>query len=264
MNIKNDFEKEYTLNITKIRDVDTPLKSYNAAGFDFYIPKDLHITDFTKNYEIYDNNFIEAIKDDNLSFSTSEFILTDDSIYISIRFALNKNGKFAYKIGKSSDGYPFNNQAEIISWIESPSTKVAAITILPYGKVLIPSGIKVNLPSNVFLKAENKSGISSKRGLIFGASTIDSDYQGEIHLSLLNPTNIPVKIIAGEKIIQYIPMFSPNMKKVNVIENEKELYENANISLRGENGFGSTDIISDNTNIINEIKRGKGRPPKNK
>lgn len=36
-------------------------------------------------------------------------------------------------------------------------------------KILIPSGIHVNLPDQVFLVAENKSGIASKRGLTVGA-----------------------------------------------------------------------------------------------
>lgn len=55
---------------------------------------------------------------------------------------------------------------EIIKWLSEKTTIISKIEILPNSKVLIPSGIHVNLPENIFLKAENKSGIASKRGLI--------------------------------------------------------------------------------------------------
>lgn len=263
--------EEYTLNILKVRDVNTPSKSYDAAGFDFFVPQDLHITDFTKNYEIYKNNYIEPKDENGLVFSSTKFVLTDDSIFIEVQFAVNDNGQALYKLGKSSDGYPFKNGAEVIAWVESPSTRVAAMTVMPGGKVLIPSGIKANLPKNVFLKAENKSGISSKRGLIFGASVVDSDYQGEIHISLINPTDTPAKIIAGEKIIQFIPCFSPIMKNVMKYDNEEKLFADTE-SKRGSDGFGSTDTykygedptqssINTETNTTQKtVKAGRGRP----
>ena len=77
-------------------------------GFDFYIPTNLHITDFTKNAEIYENNFINPETEKDYVFSNSKFILTDDSIYIEVQFALAADKQsFVYKLGKSSDGYPF-------------------------------------------------------------------------------------------------------------------------------------------------------------
>ena len=58
---------------------------------------------------------------------------------------------------------------EIMQWLTEKTTVIEKIEILPMSKVLIPSGIHVNLPENIFLKAENKSGIASKRSLIVGA-----------------------------------------------------------------------------------------------
>ena len=246
-------------------------------GFDFYIPTNLHITDFTKNAEIYENNFINPETEKDYVFSNSKFILTDDSIYIEVQFALAADKQsFVYKLGKSSDGYPFKSVAEVTSWVESPSTRIAAIEILPGGKVLIPSGIKANLPHGVDLKAEKKSGISSTRGLIFGASVDDEDYQGEIHICLINPTKSSAKIVAGEKIIQFLPCFSPNMNEVNEFD-EVKLFENTK-SERGSDGFGSTDInrreadptqtfTNTETNMTGNTqevvtKSGRGRPKK--
>lgn len=268
-------EQEFTLDIVRVRDVNVPTKSYAAAGFDFYIPTSLHITDFTKNAEIYENKFINPEMEKDYVFSNSKFILTDDSIYIEVQFALAADKQsFVYKLGKSSAGYPFKSNAEVTSWVESPSTRVAAIEILPGGKVLIPSGIKANLPHGVYLKAENKSGISSKRGLIFGASVVDEDYQGEIHICLINPTNTSAKVIAGEKVIQFLPCFSPNMSSVNEYDNEETLFENTK-SERGSDGFGSTDVNKESGDPTNSftntetnttqnvsVKAGKGRPKK--
>ena len=265
-------EQEFKLKVVKVKEVDLPTKSYAAAGFDFYIPTNLHITDFTKNAEIYENKYILPEAEKDYVFSNSKFILTDDSIYIEVQFALAADKQsFVYKLGKSSAGYPFKNAAEVATWVESPSTRIAAIEILPGGKVLIPSGIKANLPHGVYLKAENKSGISSKRGLIFGASVVDEDYQGEIHICLINPTNTSAKIVAGEKIIQFLPCFSPNMNEVVEYDDEEKLFENTK-SERGSDGFGSTDTkinqdptksFSNTETNTTEVKHGPGRPKKN-
>lgn len=265
-------EQEFKLKVVKVKEVNLPTKSYAAAGFDFYIPTNLHITDFTKNAEIYENKYILPEAEKDYVFSNSKFILTDDSIYIEVQFALVADKQsFVYKLGKSSAGYPFKNAAEVATWVESPSTRIAAIEILPGGKVLIPSGIKANLPHGVYLKAENKSGISSKRGLIFGASVVDEDYQGEIHICLINPTNTSAKIVAGEKIIQFLPCFSPNMNEVVEFDDEEKLFENTK-SERGSDGFGSTDTkinqdptksFSNTETNTTEVKHGPGRPKKN-
>ena len=265
-------EQEFKLKVVKVKEVNLPTKSYAAAGFDFYIPTNLHITDFTKNAEIYENKYILPEAEKDYVFSNSKFILTDDSIYIEVQFALAADKQsFVYKLGKSSAGYPFKNAVEVATWVESPSTRIAAIEILPGGKVLIPSGIKANLPHGVYLKAENKSGISSKRGLIFGASVVDEDYQGEIHICLINPTNTSAKIVAGEKIIQFLPCFSPNMNEVVEYDDEEKLFENTK-SERGSDGFGSTDTkinqdptksFSNTETNTTEVKHGPGSPKKN-
>ena len=265
-------EQEFKLKVVKVKEVNLPTKSYAAAGFDFYIPTNLHITDFTKNAEIYENKYILPEAEKDYVFSNSKFILTDDSIYIEVQFALAADKQsFVYKLGKSSAGYPFKNAVEVATWVESPSTRIAAIEILPGGKVLIPSGIKANLPHGVYLKAENKSGISSKRGLIFGASVVDEDYQGEIHICLINPTNTSAKIVAGEKIIQFLPCFSPNMNEVVEYDDEEKLFENTK-SERGSDGFGSTDTkinqdptksFSNTETNTTEVQHGPGRPKKN-
>ena len=54
----------------------------------------------------------------------------------------------------------------------------------------IKSGIKVNVPQGYALIAFNKSGISTKLGLIVGACVIDSGYQGELSIHIINTSSI--------------------------------------------------------------------------
>ena len=111
------------------------------------------------------------------------------------------------------------------------------IWVRPHERVLIPAGIKVNIPSkNYALIAANKSGVACKFGLVYGAHIIDSDYQGEVFISLINTTNDGVLIGYGQKIIQVllIPVVVDEWEEVA----EGELY--ACVSERGDGALGST------------------------
>jgi len=123
--------------------------------------------------------------------------------------------------------------------------------IPPGGRVLIPSGIKVNVPTGYALIAFNKSGVASKTGLIVGACVVDEDYQGEVHLNMINTNQSSevfsdsgayaknsgwITINPGDKLTQFILV---PVNYANPIEVDLEnLYEET--SERGEGGFGST------------------------
>ena len=126
------------------------------------------------------------------------------------------------------------------------------LSVEPGGRVLIPSGIKVNVPSGYALIAFNKSGIASKTGMVVGACVVDEDYQGEVHINMIN-TNQPteqtdgtvyaaypgyVTITPGDKLVQFIlvPVNYANPEEVSL----EELY--SEVSERGEGGFGSTGL----------------------
>jgi dUTP pyrophosphatase len=108
-------------------------------------------------------------------------------------------------------------------------------TINPGEDILIDLGIKVSIPKDYCLIAFNKSGVAIK-GLSVGACVIDEDYQGPIHLHLFNVSKNPVKIMFGQKIIQFllIPVWHQDIEEVPI----HELYSEK--SERGSGGFGST------------------------
>lgn len=106
--------------------------------------------------------------------------------------------------------------------------------------ILIPSGIKVCIPDGYALVANNKSGIATKKRLIHGASVVDQDYQGQIHLHLINVGTEPVTINPGDKIIQFL-LEKQEYATVAEVSSEEELY-NGLVTERGAGGFGSTGV----------------------
>ena len=112
------------------------------------------------------------------------------------------------------------------------------ILVKPGHRILIPSGIKVNFDGDPkVLIAFNKSGVSVKKGLDILACVIDQDYQGEIHLSLVNTSDVEVVIFQNDKIAQFI-MLPVIYESIDIV-NEDELW--SKITERGIGGFGSTD-----------------------
>ena len=113
--------------------------------------------------------------------------------------------------------------------------------IIPAGEQInIPSGIKVNiLDKNTYLEANNKSGIASKYHLVAGACVVDADYQGEVHLNMLNVGNTDVEITSGMKIVQFIHKYyiHTDLEEISVDE-----YNSLKTSDRGDTGFGHSGI----------------------
>jgi len=109
----------------------------------------------------------------------------------------------------------------------------------PLKSILIPSGLKANIPENHVFIAYNKSGVATKKNLTVGACVVDEDYQGEIHIHLTNVGTAPVTLSPGDKIIQFLLM--PIIyTSVDMVDNEEALWE-GQVTERGTGGFGSTD-----------------------
>ena len=111
------------------------------------------------------------------------------------------------------------------------------IVVQPGCACFIKSGIHAKVPTNHALIAFNKSGVSLKKRLAVGACVVDADYQGEIHLHLINVGIADAYINPGDKVVQFIllPILSNSVK---VVEELADLYETE--TDRGTGGFGST------------------------
>ena len=111
-------------------------------------------------------------------------------------------------------------------------------TVKPGESVNIPSGIKVSLPNNTCFIAFNKSGIAAKYSLQVGASVVDENYAGEIHLNLINIGDQEVELKAGQKILQFV-LFNQEYHELREIKSEAP-WELKRYKERGDKGFGST------------------------
>jgi len=109
-----------------------------------------------------------------------------------------------------------------------------SITIEPLKRVLVPTGLHIELPEGYEAQIRPRSGLAVKHGigLINSPGTIDTDYRGEIKIILVNLSDQPFVLIPGERIAQ---MVVAKFERVDWVIADK-LGE----SERGEGGFGST------------------------
>ena len=116
--------------------------------------------------------------------------------------------------------------------------EILEITLSPHAQINIPSGIKVNIfDKDTFLLAQNKSGVATKYRLVVGACVVDADYQGEVHLNMINTSDEEVVLRSGQKIVQFIhlPYIKSEMEEIT-----NEQYDAIQVSDRGTGGFGKS------------------------
>lgn len=118
-----------------------------------------------------------------------------------------------------------------------------SIRIPAHGRVNIPSGVRSYISNNIALEAQNKSGIATKHGLVYGASTVDANYQGIIHISLINTTGKEIELPLGSKAVQFIPrIIDPSAIEVFDNMSIEDFYADFEFNNRGEGAFGSTGV----------------------
>ncbi|RKD28053.1 deoxyuridine 5'-triphosphate nucleotidohydrolase [Caminicella sporogenes] len=110
------------------------------------------------------------------------------------------------------------------------------IILSPFKRVLVPTGLYIELPSHLEAQVRARSGLAIKYGVtvINGIGTIDSDYRGEIRVPLINLGEKDFIINKGDRIAQLIIS--------EYVKVKWNLVEDLNHTDRGENGFGSTGI----------------------
>lgn len=107
--------------------------------------------------------------------------------------------------------------------------------LLEKGKIkLIPTGIKIALPSGYEAQIRPRSGLALKHGisLVNTPGTIDADYRGEIKVIMINFGEEDFPIKHGERIAQMV---------INKIEQvDLQVIETLEETNRGSGGFGHT------------------------
>lgn len=107
-------------------------------------------------------------------------------------------------------------------------------TIAPGERMLIPTGIAIELPPGFEAEIRPRSGLAIKYGitLVNSPGTIDADYRGEVGLLVINHGRDPFVVRRGERMAQMV--VHPVSRIAWQAKNELAA------TARGEGGFGHT------------------------
>ena len=110
------------------------------------------------------------------------------------------------------------------------------VVLQPMDRMLIPTGLFMELPIGYEAQVRPRSGLALKKGItcLNSPGTIDADYRGEVGVILANLSKEPFTVENGERIAQMV-----------IAKHERaELVEVAELSIteRGAGGFGSTGV----------------------
>lgn len=110
------------------------------------------------------------------------------------------------------------------------------VTLHPMERMLVPTGLYMELPPGYEAQTRARSGLAIKHGigLVNGIGTIDSDYRGELCIPLINWGSEDFVINDGDRIAQLV---IARYEKVEV-----ELTDSLEETERGEGGFGHTGV----------------------
>lgn len=108
------------------------------------------------------------------------------------------------------------------------------ILLRPHQRVLVPTGLRIELPIGYEAQVRPRSGLAIKKGIsvLNSPGTIDADYRGEIKVILINLSDQDFLIADGERIAQ---MVVAKHERV-----EWKLSKSLSSTDRGEGGFGHT------------------------
>jgi dUTP pyrophosphatase len=136
-------------------------------------------------------------------------------------------------INKSANPLPTYATADAAG-MDLRASLETAISLQPLERVLVPTGLFIELPSGYEAQIRPRSGLAIKQGLTLlnTPGTIDADYRGEIKIIMINLSNEPQAIAPGERIAQMIiaPFVQARLEAVELLTD----------TARGTGGFGHT------------------------
>lgn len=110
-------------------------------------------------------------------------------------------------------------------------------TVVPaHGRVLVPTGLFIAVPSGYEMMVRPRSGLALKKGItvLNTPGCVDADYRGQVGVILFNTTDEDFLVNRGDRIAQLV---LNKVEQINWVEVD-ELDETE----RGDGGFGSTKI----------------------
>jgi len=110
------------------------------------------------------------------------------------------------------------------------------ICVKPLQRVLIPTGLYIELPEGYEAQIRPRSGLALKNGItvLNSPGTIDADYRGEVKILLINLSDTDFIVKTGDRIAQMI-----------IAKHEQAEWVQAEIlneTTRGTGGYGHTGV----------------------
>ena len=138
-------------------------------------------------------------------------------------------------INKSENPLP-EYATEGSSGMDLRANNETALILKPLERVLVPTGLFLEIPLGFEAQIRPRSGLAVKKGLtcLNTPGTIDSDYRGEIKVLLINLSNEEQEINLGESIAHMV------FVKVDIAQ--LTLVHQLNDTVRAAGGFGHTGI----------------------
>jgi dUTP pyrophosphatase len=113
----------------------------------------------------------------------------------------------------------------------------APVTLAPMQRMIVPTGLSIELPIGYEAQVRPRSGLAAKHGItvLNAPGTVDADYRGDIGVILINLSDRPFEIVPGERIAQMVIARHEQAEWIEVAS-----VEALADSERGAGGFGST------------------------
>ena len=111
-----------------------------------------------------------------------------------------------------------------------------SLTLAPFERVMVPTGLFLEIPHGYEAQVRPRSGLALKQGLtcLNSPGTIDADYRGELKVILINLSGQQQVIEHGDRIAQMV------FQKVEIVD--LELSAEISETERNAGGFGHTGI----------------------
>ena len=115
-----------------------------------------------------------------------------------------------------------------------PEDRAAELTLAPMARMIVPTGLRVEIPPGHEMQVRPRSGLAFRHGISLANTpgTIDSDYRGPLGVLLINLGRESFKIHHGDRIAQLV--IAP------VVQATFVLAADLGNTVRGVGGFGST------------------------
>ncbi|MFM2390706.1 MAG: hypothetical protein RLZZ437_2261 [Pseudomonadota bacterium] len=115
-----------------------------------------------------------------------------------------------------------------------PDDRAQGVTLAPMQRMVVPTGLRVEIPPGFEAQIRPRSGLAMKHGITVPNTpgTIDSDYRGPLGVALVNLSDAPYTVQHGDRIAQMVvaPVVQATFTVVDTLSD----------TARGTGGFGST------------------------